>query len=287
MRIVVLDRSPYGNAADARSDALLVSVARDLGHEAEVCAVAGDGPVGATLGADVVLPRADLRSPEDLGTFAAIVRAVESRRVRCFPSAEALVAAEDKRRTHDALDRAGLPSVPTLLVPAVRRGADLAGERLPAFPLVVKEPVGWGGRGVTVCADLAALRDVLAAVHARRPGEALLVQPFVPHRRGVTAQVAAGRIVGAFATTARGPRDRTDARTSYEDLTLDDVTASVAVRAVAACGLAFGSVDFLDADDGRRPVLEVNAMPGLDPDDAGDRAFAEAIVRVAAQTGTA
>jgi hypothetical protein len=35
------------------------------------------------------------------------------------------------------------------------------------------------------------------------------------------------------------------------------------------------------ADDGAASVLDVNAMPGLDPDDAGDRAFAAAIVAAA------
>ena len=284
MRIVVLDRSPYGNAADARSDSLLVAAARDQGHEAEIVTL-GRGAPAPRIVADVVLPRADLRSTDDLASFARVVEGVEASSLRCFPSSASLVAAEDKRRTHDALAHAGLPSVATLVVPSSPDGQVLATARLPEFPLVVKEPVGWGGRGVTVCPDAGALRSALASAQARLPGGTVLVQPFVQHRRGLTAQVAGGRVVGAFATTALATRDRSDARPSYEDVPLDDVTASVALRAVAACGLAGGSVDFLDAADGSRPVLEVNAMPGLDPDDAGDRAFAEAIVR--AVTGAA
>lgn len=284
MRIVVLDRSPYGNAADARSDSLLAAAARDLGHGAEIVALEGDAPVPRIV-ADVVLPRADLRSTDDLASFVRVVEGIEVGGPRCFPSSASLVAAEDKRRTHAVLERAGLPSVAALVVPASRDGEVLAAVQLPEFPLVMKEPVGWGGRGVAVCPDARALRAALAAAHARSAGAAILVQPFVRHRRGLTAQVAGGRVVGAFATAARGSRDGGDARPSYEDAGLDDLAASVAVRAVAACGLAFGSVDFLDAEDGTRPVLEVNAMPGLDPDDAGDRAFALAIVR--AVTGAA
>jgi glutathione synthase/RimK-type ligase-like ATP-grasp enzyme len=231
-----------------------------------------DGPA-----ADVVLARADLRSPADLDAFADIVRRAESRGAACFPSAAALVLAEDKRRTQTVLERAAPPAVPTLVVRPTPEGLPVPADRAFRFPVALKEPVGWGGRGLVVCRDADELRRAAAACHARDPHVTLLLQPFVPHRRGLTVRVAAGRAVGLFATTARSTS--APGATRYADADTDPTTESRAVRAVAACGLVFGTADFADADDGSRPVLEVNSMPGLDPDESGDRAFAEAIVR--------
>lgn len=282
MRIVVLDSSPYGNAADGRSDALLAEAARKLGHETAVLGADGatweGGSValcGEPLRAERVLGRADIRSRDDLAAFAALLRAVEASGTVCLPSASALLAAEDKLRTHEALLAARIPVLPTA---AFRASHDAAAalRAVGRLPVVVKSPVGWGGVGVTVCRSVEDVAATVAAHHARSPRQVLLLQRCIDEARVETVQVVGLRIVGAFRHRSRG---------GYEDVVAEPAFAEIAIRAVAACGLRFGSVDLIAGNGGGPAVLEVNSMPGLDPDDAGDRGFADAIVAEAARTG--
>ena len=154
------------------------------------------------------------------------------------------------------------------------------------FPVVLKLAVNWGGRGVLRCDDVAALARTIDALP---PGGRVLVQPLVLHPRCITVQVAAGSAIGAFATLPVGADFRSNVRLGgrTSDVTIGDETGRAAVRAAAACGLRSGSVDFLDVSEQRPgdvlPVIEVNSMPGLWPDDAGDRAFAAAIVAAAVE----
>ncbi|MCG3133949.1 MAG: Ribosomal protein S6--L-glutamate ligase [Planctomycetes bacterium] len=273
MRIAILDRSPHGNAADARSAVAL----RDAmpGHDVERVEVLDRLPAG--FRADVALVRGDLRSSADLRALAALADAASVSGAFVIPAADALVAAEDKAVTASRLARAGVRMPATSFAPSDP----------PSFPCVVKPGVGWGGRGVVLGSNASEAAAACAALRAHDPGASVLYQEFIPHVRGITVQVAGGEAVCAFAT--RAPRG--DFRTNpnlgggCEDVPLDDAPCADAVRAVAACGLPFGSVDFVDAGGGRRVAVEVNAMPGIDPDDAADRRFARKIAAVVLAAG--
>src|SRR5687768_9628215 len=104
--LVVLDSSPYGNAADQRSNRFLVEVAPPFAP------------------GEVVIPRADLRTFGDLARFAACLRGVARAGVRLLLDAEGLQAAQDKLRTYERLHAAQVPAIPTW---AVQAGGQPAG----------------------------------------------------------------------------------------------------------------------------------------------------------------
>lgn len=278
MKIVVLDSSPYGNASDARSDGLLVSAALARGHDASIRSSRGvrwnGGGViladGAPLEADLVLGRADLRSRDDLSAFTALLRAVTAAGMRALPSPEGLLTAEDKSRTHEALVRAGVGVAPTTFVRTDAEGRGACGA-VAAFPVALKTPVGWGGHGVVRCDDEELLARAVTAFDRRAARQVVLLQPWLDGPC-VTLQVARDDVIAAFVRRAEG---------GFDDVAPPASAAGAAVRATAACGLLFASVDVLLPIGGGLAVLDVNAMPGIDPDDAGDRAFAAAIVRAA------
>lgn len=289
MRLIVLDCSQFGNGADARSDAVLVACARERGIDAQVLTFAGeDDAVLPSIRRDnVVLVRADLRTDEDLSHATQAVWALERRGVRCLPSAEGLVASEDKLRTFLRLRSAGIPTPSTVaMFVAGQDPGDVAAlhERLHAFPLVLKRPVDWGGRTVVKCDDGAALRAALGREQTERPDGAVLVQPYFEHVRAVTARVAGGRVVGTWGARPAPGEFRTCPALGgiVETAALDDEGTRHAAAAVEACALRFATVDFLEAASGERVVIDVNAMPSLRPEDAGDRAFAAAVVALAA-----
>jgi glutathione synthase/RimK-type ligase-like ATP-grasp enzyme len=288
--LVVLDSSPYGNAADQRSNRFLVELAAWLGCRGRVVdaaeLVAGAGAEAGPFAADdVVVPRADLRTFADLARFAALLRALARGGVQLLLDADGLLAAQDKLRTAERLAAAGLPAIPTwgIAASATLSDAVAARARELGFPVVLRHPIGWGARGITRCADLDELRSALGFADHLAPHEPLLLQPFVPHRSALTVQACGGEVAGAYRTWPRAGDFRCNPRLGgrTEKLPAPPALAQLVQRTLAACGLAFGSVDVLEADDGRLLVADVNAMPGLWPRERGDRRFAEALVRLA------
>jgi len=111
------------------------------------------------------------------------IRALAADGHRVYPSADALVYAQDKRRMREKLAELGAP-VPRW-VPVASAG-DLAafGERV-GWPLVLKAARGgYDGRGVWLVADPAAAAPVLGS------GAELIAEERVPLRRELAVQVA-------------------------------------------------------------------------------------------------
>lgn len=291
MRILILDSSRHGNVADQESNRLLVECAAWLGHcarvlDADTVRFASSGEVLDPIGRDeVVLPRADLRSAADVHRFATVLGALQRHGCRILITPEALWNAEDKLRAHQLLEAAGIATLPTLVPPA---GAATAAEleplvqRLGGYPVVAKHAFGWGGMGVVQAADGDALAGVVSLVQQLAPQTRLLLQPYVRHRRTITVQVVDGAAVAAFASFADGGEFRTNRTGRTAALEPRGEAANLAVRALQALGLALGSVDLLENEQGTLQVLEVNEAPGLEALAPGDRRCAEAMVRLAA-----
>jgi len=287
MRLIVLDRSPYGNSADPAADALLRDAAVRAGTESGIVAFHGadDPALDGLREGDVALVRGDLRTDADLERMVAASWKLEARGVRCLPGAEALVAAEDKLRTYVRLRRDGIPtprSVTVCVTETAPSNVAAFHAYLQAFPVVVRRRVSWGGRGTSLCEDREALTAALAAEATEQPDEAVLLQPYFPHRRSVSVRVVRGAAVGATSTTVPDGdfRAHTNVGGAVTEETADEGVAALGVRAAAACGLEFGTVDFLDGGDGVWLCSDVNSMPALRGGDADER-FADAIVRCA------
>jgi RimK family alpha-L-glutamate ligase len=215
--------------------------------------------------------------------------------VRVLNSPEGLLGAHDKLLTAERLAAAGLPRPWTAHV--------VPGEPVPAlpFPCVLKPRFGSWGEDVFLCRTRRDLDRVLRAV-ARRPWwrrHGALAQEHVgPGRSDVRLVVAGERIAAA----ARRVAPENDWRTN---VTLGGVivaagmpsgTEELAVRAAAAIGIDFASVDLLPVD-GDWVVLELNgavdfdaryALPGVDPYAAvlDGLGLAEPGMRRAARRGT-
>ncbi|GIF66032.1 N5-carboxyaminoimidazole ribonucleotide synthase [Asanoa ishikariensis] len=111
------------------------------------------------------------------------IRALAADGVKVFPSADALVFAQDKRRMRERLSELGAP-VPRWQ--PIASPADLAafGERA-GWPLVLKASRGgYDGRGVWVVDSPEAAAEVLAS------GTELIAEELVPLRRELAVQVA-------------------------------------------------------------------------------------------------
>ncbi len=248
MRLDILDYSAYGNAIDAESDACIAAAAAALGIAARIRSIRrGERLLDC---APWVWLRYDLRSPDDLrwicdaaGELARGGRAV-------FPSAAAILRAEDKRETHAALRAAGVPALecrPVAEIAACGRQA------------VVKPRVGWGGMGILRVDDTRSFRgpEGFAA-------EDHVCQTFVPHDRTWTVAATDEGEIAVLEKWRRADDFRTDGDFNREvrrAAPFGNVVA-IARAALAAVGLVAGTVDCIEVE-GRNAVLEVNSAPCL------------------------
>jgi 5-(carboxyamino)imidazole ribonucleotide synthase len=107
------------------------------------------------------------------------IRALEKDGVKVYPSAEALIFAQDKGRMRERLAELGAP------VPRWRRVRDLSDVAEMGLPAVAKATTGgYDGRGVWMLEDEAQAADLI------RTGTSLIVEERVPLRRELAALVA-------------------------------------------------------------------------------------------------
>lgn len=292
MRIVLLNHSPYGNSADARSNTFLAACARWLSVPLRVLEIrrlrlwSGIGQLEVAPD-EVVVPRVDIRDSRDLWLAQSALRSFEQNGARIAIGPDALAMTEDKLRFGQVLQRAGISSLPTVAIrAAVTPPSDLDQivQRLGGLPLCVKLPFGSGGMGVMPCRDLATLRSVLTYSHVLVPSELLLVQPLIAHDSTVTVRMVQGRVIHAYRCYVGTGETRANPRfggrvEEVRDARLLDDLAALCGRTLAIAGLTAGAVDVLEARDGRRLVLGASAAPAVSTGDSGDRRFAEAFVR--------
>jgi carbamoyl-phosphate synthase large subunit len=150
--IVAADPSPLAPAQYAAHVRRAVPRIDDPGYVAALEALCDE------LGVDVVLPLTDL----DIEILA---RAREEDTLPALvPPPEAAAATYDKYETHLWLERAGLPSPPTVL----------PGEEPPAYPVMVKPRQGSGARSIHRAAD-----GTEAAFFTGYIGEPVMLQRFM------------------------------------------------------------------------------------------------------------
>lgn len=127
--------------------------------------------------------------------------------------------------------------------------------------VVVKPLFGSEGRGL-VRVDDAGLAERVFSLLAQL-GSVLYLQEFVPHAGFDLRLLVIGRRVLAMRRHAVGDwRTNLSRGGRAEPAEVDDELASLAHRAAAAVGARHAGVDVLTGRDGRRYVLEVNAVPG-------------------------
>jgi len=174
----------------------------------------------------------------------------------------AVEAAVDKYLTLSLLERRGLPVPPTWT-------GQTASSALAAFDalggnVVVKPLFGSEGRGLMRLGD----RELAwRAFHAlERLGSVIYLQRWIRHPgHDLRLFVLGGKVLGAMRRTARPGEWRTNVAIGGEAVawTPDPEAERLAVSAAEAVGAVFAGVDLIeDLDEGRRYLIEVNAVPG-------------------------
>ena len=171
----------------------------------------------------------------------------------------AIEAAVDKYLALCRLQAAGIdvPKTRVCQTPgdALRAWQELGGD------VVVKPLFGSEGRGL-VRVDDDGLAERTFSLLAQL-GSVLYLQEFVPHAGFDLRLLLIGRRVLAMRRHAVGDwRTNLSRGGRAEPVEIDDELASLAHRAAAAVGARHAGIDVLTGLDGRRYVLEVNAVPG-------------------------
>ncbi len=174
----------------------------------------------------------------------------------------AVEASVDKYLTLSLLERRGLP------IPATWAG-QTAVSAMSAFDelgrdVVIKPLFGSEGRGLM---RLEHRELAWRCFHAlERLGSVIYLQKWIRHPgHDLRLFVLKGRVLGAMRRTARDGEWRTNIALGgrAEPWTPDSEAERLAVAAAEAVGAVFAGVDLIeDLDQGRRVLIEVNAVPG-------------------------
>ncbi len=165
----------------------------------------------------------------------------------------------DKHWTSRLLSDAGVPTPRTVAAERSKEAMEAFGEMQ---DVLVKPLLGSGGRGIFRVSDEELARRAFRALELQRC--VFYVQEFVPHGHSdLRLFVVGDRVVAAARRSADGWKTNVAAgaiatahrpRPEEEDL---------ARRACRAVGADYAGVDLIEAEDGRRLVVEVNGIPGF------------------------
>lgn len=267
-RLALLSRNPA-----LYSTQRLVEAARDRG-----CTVRVLDPLRCSLrvapGAfDVryrgrVLPRFDAVIPR-IGhsvTFhgTAVLRQFELMGVVTPSTADAILRARDKLRSHQILAAEGLDLPITAFGDSPDDTSSLL-EMVGPAPHVVKLNEGTQGSGVVLALDESASRSVIEAFRGLYAN--FLVQEFIGEAKGADLRcfVVGDEVVAAMQRRAASGDFRANLHRGGKAtlVTLSDTERDVAIRAARRLGLGVAGVDLLRSRRGPL-LLEVNSSPGLE-----------------------
>lgn len=269
MKIGILSfRSPQRSAA--KEELGLQSVARKMGHKCRIFRadrfqmvydrkspwLLYDGKPFPHQ--DVILTRPSVLDNVDL--HIALVAQMEMAGMLLFNRYEAILRAKNKIKTMQLLDHYGIPIPKTIVL---RRSADLpqAVKLLGGCPIIVKQPVGSFGNGVTIVESMRALKSVLLWDKPM-----YLLQEYVKYSKGKDLRVFVvnGKVVGSMMRTAKRGEFRSNIELGATGVSVEitEEETGIALRSVQALDLNYGGVDIMRGKDGP-VVLEVNSNPGF------------------------
>lgn len=292
MKIGILSYRSLSNKA-TKEELELKKVAREKGHVARIFRASKfqlifdrkspwllyDGKPFENY--DVVITRPSILSNVDL--HVSLIQQMERMGIPLFNRSQAILAAKNKINTMQILDHYGIP-IPRTMV--VRRSNDLleAAKLLGGFPIIVKQPVGSFGAGVTIIESMRALKSFLLWDQPM-----YLLQEFVKYSKGkdIRIFVVNGRIVGSMMRKAKKGEFRSNIELGAvgRPVEITQEEASIALRSVQALDLSYGGVDVIRGANGP-VVLEVNSNPGFkELEKAAGVSIAGAIVDYAIEYG--
>ena len=207
---------------------------------------------------DAVITRPSILNNVDL--HVSLIQQMEMMGIALFNRAQAIMAAKNKIKTMQILDHFGIPIPKTVVI---RRKDDLVetSKLLGGFPIIVKQPVGSFGAGVTIIESMRALKSFLLWDQPM-----YLLQEFVKYSKGkdIRIFVVNGKIVGSMMRKAKKGEFRSNIELGAigRPVEITEEEASIALRSVQALDLTYGGVDVIRGANGP-VVLEVNSNPGF------------------------
>jgi ribosomal protein S6--L-glutamate ligase len=180
--------------------------------------------------------------------------------VRVVNSPKSLECAVDKYLTTARLGAAGLPVPDTIVCETAERGLE-AFARL-GGDVVIKPLFGAEGRGIVRVTDAEIALRVCRTLE--RVGAVLYLQRFLEHGGSdLRVLTLGGRVLGGMRRYATsGFRTNVSQQGRAEACSPTAIEAELALRAADVVGADFAGVDLLTDSEGRRYILEVNAVPG-------------------------
>lgn len=269
MKIGILSYRSLANQA-AKEEIELKNVARIMGHNARIfrasrfqmvydntspCLLYDGRPFSSY---DVIITRPSVLTNVDLQI--SLIEQMEMAGLLIFNRYEAILRAKNKIKTMQILDHYGIPIPKTVVV---RRAVDLqhAAKLVGGFPVILKQPVGSFGNGVTIVESMRALKSVLLWDQPM-----YLLQQYVKYSKGkdIRIFVVNGRVVGSMMREAKKGEFRSNIELGAvgKPVEITEEEASIAIRSVQALDLNYGGVDVMRGKEGP-VVLEVNSNPGF------------------------
>ncbi len=269
MRIGILSYRSLSNKA-SKEELELKNVARKMGHTCRIFRASRfqmvydkqspwllyDGKPFQKQ--DIVLTRPSILNNVDL--HISLIEQMEMSGLILFNRYSSILNAKNKVKTMQILDHYGIP-IPRTIV--IRRSDDLqqAVKLLGGFPVIVKQPVGSFGAGVTIVESMRALKSFLLWDQPM-----YLLQQFVKYSKGkdIRVFVVNGKVVGSMMRSAQKGEFRSNIELGGigRPVELTEEEISIALRSVQALDLSYGGVDVMRGKEGP-VVLEVNSNPGF------------------------
>lgn len=189
---------------------------------------------------------------------------LEAQGIPLYNSVDAIRLCDDKRLTHIALMREGIPSPRTIMAPMTYPNIGFTNhdffeyvERELSYPFVVKEAFGSFGEQVYLVRDRKELQQRIQGTSTTE----LLFQEYIPESRGrdVRLQVVGDRVVASmYRYSDTDFRANVTAGGKMKNYTPSEEESSLALRAARAVGADFAGVDLLFGVEGPL-VCEVNS----------------------------
>lgn len=290
MKIGILSYRALSNKA-AKEEIGLKNAARELGHQARIYRASRfqmvfDNHSPSLLydskpfpKCDVMITRPSVLMNVDLNI--ALIEQMEMSGLLIFNRYQSILKAKNKIKTMQILDHYGIPIPKTVVV---RRAADLpqAVKLVGGFPVILKQPVGSFGTGVTIIESMRNLKSVLLWDQPM-----YLLQQYVKYSKGkdIRIFVVNNKVIATMMREAKKGEFRSNIELGAigKPVEISEEEASIAIRSIQALDLNYGGVDLMRSKDGP-VILEVNSNPGFkELEKATDVSVAGAIVKYAVE----
>ncbi|MGE3954459.1 MAG: RimK family alpha-L-glutamate ligase [Parachlamydiales bacterium] len=193
----------------------------------------------------------------------AILRQLEHLGVPTINSSQTIEHVSDKLYIAQKLAQSALPTPRTMLAKPTVDGAIV--EREIGFPAVIKTLSGTSGRGVHLCQDREAFRDLTDLIYENSPTANLIVQELVKSSLGrdIRVFVVGGRVVGCMERRSKGGfKANVALGGSVVAYPVDKELELLALEVCRLFNLEIAGVDLLFTETGYT-ICEANSAPGF------------------------